>query len=80
MKTKIDPLDSPKKVLFGGFELQVYGTFFSNWRILLGLLTIFIAQFRWITIDVLLPYTSIRFGWSLGQVSRSDFVSSIENY
>jgi hypothetical protein len=80
MKTKIEPLGSPKKVSSGGFELQVYGTFFSNWRILFGLMIIFIAQFRWITIDVLLPYTSIRFGWSLGQVSRSDFVSSTANY
>jgi hypothetical protein len=80
MKTKIEPLGSQKKIFFGGFELQVYRTFFSNWRILLGLMTIFIAQFRWITIDVLLPYTSIRFGWSLGQVSRSDFVSYTATY
>lgn len=40
-------------------------------RLILALVAVFSVQFRDQTIDVLLPYTSKRFGWPLSQVCRS---------
>lgn len=51
------------------YGLVAYKRFSTDWRIVVGLVTIFLAQFRVNTIDILLPYTSIRFGWSLGKAS-----------
>lgn len=42
--------------------------FFCDVRVVLGLVSVFTAQFRTVTMDILLPYTSKRFGWTLSQV------------
>ncbi|KAF2841302.1 MFS general substrate transporter, partial [Patellaria atrata CBS 101060] len=54
---------------FGVTSYKGYTSFLKNWRILLGLMTLFVAQFRWIAIDILLPYTSMTFGWSIGKTN-----------
>lgn len=42
--------------------------FFCDIRVVLGLVSVFTAQFRTVTMDILLPYTSKRFEWTLSQV------------
>lgn len=50
--------------------LAAYNKFLKDRRILVGIITVFLAQFRNNTIEILLPYTSIRFGLKLGEVIR----------
>ncbi len=37
-------------------SIRVYRKFFTDWRIVLGLSSMFMAQFRTLTVDILLPY------------------------
>ena len=59
-----------------GFDVDVkpplaYKLVATDRRLILALVAVFAVQFRDQTIDVLLPYTSKRFGWPLSQVCRS---------
>ncbi|RDW85282.1 hypothetical protein BP6252_02872 [Coleophoma cylindrospora] len=56
-----------------------YLKFLRDWRIFVGLVTIFLAQFRNNTIEILLPYTSVRFGLELGQAATLLSVVSAVN-
>ncbi|KAL3479806.1 major facilitator superfamily domain-containing protein [Aspergillus californicus] len=47
--------------------VRKYIQFLSDRRILIGVVTIFLVQFRGNTIEILLPYTSVRFGLEIGQ-------------
>lgn len=49
-----------------GFE--AYRNLLSNWKILVGMSIAFLTQFRYLNEDILLPYASVRFAWSIGQV------------
>jgi hypothetical protein len=52
--------------------IRRYFKFLTDQRIVIGIATVFLAQFRNNTIEILLPYTSIRFGLELGQVRTLD--------
>jgi hypothetical protein len=52
-------------------SLLVYRKLLLEWKVLLGLIVIFTAQFRSHVTDLLFPYTSKRFGWSIAEVYSS---------
>ncbi|OCK91093.1 uncharacterized protein K441DRAFT_576376 [Cenococcum geophilum 1.58] len=55
-----------------GFEsigIQTYLNFLKDWRVFVGIMTVFLAQFRVNTIEILLPYISVRFGLKLAQAA-----------
>ena len=67
---KDKPRDSAtvkKSISFYGFSL--YLPFLKDWRILLMMAIVFLTQFRYLVNSVRLPYTSVRFGWSISKVS-----------
>ncbi|KAF2261848.1 MFS general substrate transporter [Lojkania enalia] len=59
--------------------ITAYLQFLKDWRILVGVATVFLAQFRNNTIEILLPYTSIRFGLELGETAMLLSVVSAVN-
>ncbi|KAH8679485.1 major facilitator superfamily domain-containing protein [Ilyonectria robusta] len=59
--------------------LASYNKFLKDRRILVGIITVFLAQFRNNTIEILLPYTSIRFGLKLGETATLLSVVSAVN-
>ncbi|KAG4438250.1 hypothetical protein IFR05_006278 [Cadophora sp. M221] len=59
--------------------LSAYFKFLKDWRIFVGVVTVFLAQFRNNTIEILLPYTSVRFGLKLGQAATLLSVVSAVN-
>ncbi|KAH7310952.1 hypothetical protein BKA65DRAFT_601009 [Rhexocercosporidium sp. MPI-PUGE-AT-0058] len=59
--------------------LSAYFKFLKDWRILVGVATVFLAQFRNKTIEILLPYTSVRFGLKLSQAATLLSVVSAVN-
>ncbi|PGH29195.1 hypothetical protein GX50_08058 [[Emmonsia] crescens] len=56
-----------------------YIKFLTDWRIFIGVTTVFLAQFRNNTIEILLPYTSVRFGLELGKAATLLSVVSAVN-
>lgn len=48
--------------------IKSYLKFLTNTRVVIGIITVFLAQFRANVIEILLPYVSVRFGMELGQV------------
>jgi hypothetical protein len=48
--------------------LSAYIRFLQDWRISTALVTVFLAQFRQNTLEILLPYASVRFDMELGKV------------
>jgi hypothetical protein len=48
--------------------LTAYFKFLKDWRILVGVVTVFLAQFRQNTLEILLPYASVRFHLELSKV------------
>ncbi|OJD10911.1 hypothetical protein AJ78_08199 [Emergomyces pasteurianus Ep9510] len=59
--------------------LKNYIKFLADWRIFIGVTTVFLAQFRNNTIEILLPYTSVRFGLALGKAATLLSVVSAVN-
>lgn len=59
--------------------LTAYFKFLRDWRILVGVVTVFLAQFRQNTIEVLLPYASVRFNLELGEVTNPRATSNLTN-
>lgn len=51
--------------------ISVYRGFFTEWRVVIGLIVIFLIQFRYSTIQIVLPYISMRFEWSISDVSSA---------
>jgi hypothetical protein len=54
--------------------LSAYLRFLKDWRIAIAVITVFLAQFRQNTLEILLPYASVRFNMELGKV-RPNFLS-----
>jgi hypothetical protein len=50
--------------------LGSYRRLFTDWRIILNMAIVFLSQFRYLTESVLVPYTSVRFGWSIAEVGK----------
>jgi hypothetical protein len=50
--------------------LRPYRRLFTDWRIILSMAIVFLSQFRYLTESVLIPYTSVRFGWSIAEVGK----------
>ncbi|OAX81826.1 hypothetical protein ACJ72_03829 [Emergomyces africanus] len=59
--------------------VKKYIKFLADWRIFIGVTTVFLAQFRNNTIEILLPYTSVRFGLELGKAATLLSVVSAVN-
>lgn len=57
--------------------IKVYLKFLADYRIVIGIATVFLAQFRANLIEILLPYVSVRFDIELGKVSQRN--SFLEN-
>ena len=53
--------------------LSAYVKFLKDWRIAVAVITIFLAQFRQNTLEILLPYASVRFDMELGKVISTLF-------
>lgn len=62
------PDHGAKPYLNGGIDMAKFRAFVGKWKLVVALITIFLAQFRMNTIEILLPYVSVRFGWTIGQV------------
>ncbi len=64
------PSLDPETTLKGRIDssLQVYRVVLKDRRMLAGLLCVFLAQFRSVAIDILLPYVSYKFDWPLSKV------------
>lgn len=69
---------SENRPIFSKSNIMDYKKFFQSWNIMIGVATVFLAQFRVNTIEILLPYTSVRFGLELGEVKLSN-PSALEN-
>lgn len=55
----------------GLLTMAAFKTFYnllSRWKILVAMLITFLTQFRYLNESILLPYTSMRFSWSISQV------------
>jgi hypothetical protein len=63
------PEDEQRRSPIESTGIWTYLKFLKDWRILVGITTVFLAQFRNNTIEILLPYTSVRFGLKLGEVT-----------
>ena len=50
--------------------LRPYRRLFTDWRIILSMAIVFLSQFRYLTESVLVPYISVRFGWSIAEVGK----------
>lgn len=50
--------------------IKVYLKFLADYRVAIGIVTIFLAQFRANLIEILLPYVSVRFEIELGKASQ----------
>lgn len=50
-------------------SFEGYRSLLSDRKILAGMSITFLTQFRYLNESVLLPYASVRFSWSIGQVS-----------
>ncbi|PGH08512.1 hypothetical protein AJ80_07832 [Polytolypa hystricis UAMH7299] len=59
--------------------VRKYLKFLTDWKIFIGVTTVFLAQFRNNTIEILLPYTSVRFGLKLGEAATLLSVVSAVN-
>lgn len=64
------PMRNPETTWKGRIEstLHVYQAVLKDQRILAGLVCVFLAQFRSVAIDILLPYVSFKFDWPLSKV------------
>ncbi|CRL22149.1 Siderophore transporter, RhtX/FptX family [Penicillium camemberti] len=59
--------------------IKVYLKFLADYRIVIGIATVFLAQFRANLIEILLPYVSVRFDIELGKVATLLSVVSAVN-
>jgi hypothetical protein len=50
--------------------LGPYRRLFTDWKIILSMAIVFLSQFRYLTESVLVPYTSVQFGWSIAEVCK----------
>ena len=50
-------------------DFSSYLSFLRDWRILVMMAIVFLTQFRYLVDSVRLPYTSLRFGWSISKAS-----------
>ena len=67
---KIEPRkDQHLQANVGPNRIGVYRALLMDWRIIIGLVITFLTQFRYLNESILLPYVSVRFSWSVRQVS-----------
>ncbi|KAH6860351.1 major facilitator superfamily domain-containing protein [Alternaria alternata] len=59
--------------------LSAYIRILQDWRISIALVTVFLAQFRQNTLEILLPYASVRFDMELGKTATLLSVVSAVN-
>lgn len=52
----------------GTAALRAYRSLLTDWRIAICMAIAFLTQFRYLNASILVPYTSVRFGWSISQV------------
>ncbi|KAL4821136.1 major facilitator superfamily domain-containing protein [Aspergillus spinulosporus] len=61
------PVDNEEEAPFDAVGVKKYVRFLKDRRVLVGVITVFLVQFRTNTIEIVLPYTSIRFGLEIGE-------------
>ncbi|KAL4860966.1 major facilitator superfamily domain-containing protein [Aspergillus spectabilis] len=61
------PADNEEETPLDAVGVKKYVRFLKDRRILVGVMTVFLVQFRSNTIEILLPYTSVRFGLEIGE-------------